>query len=39
MAWPAFNKYGGPCVIVDFGTTINFDVISATANTWAAPSR
>jgi type III pantothenate kinase len=23
-----FNKYGGPCVIVDFGTTINFDVIS-----------
>ena len=24
-----FNKYGGPCVVVDFGTTINFDVISA----------
>jgi type III pantothenate kinase len=24
----AFNKYGGPCVVVDFGTTINFDVIS-----------
>jgi type III pantothenate kinase len=24
-----FYKYGGPCVIVDFGTTINFDVISA----------
>ena len=23
-----FNKYGGPCVIVDFGTTINFDVVS-----------
>ncbi len=23
-----FYKYGGPCVIVDFGTTINFDVIS-----------
>ncbi|HJT88171.1 MAG TPA: type III pantothenate kinase [Bryobacteraceae bacterium] len=23
-----FSKYGGPCVIVDFGTTINFDVIS-----------
>ena len=23
-----FNKYGGPCVIVDLGTTINFDVIS-----------
>ena len=24
-----FNKYGGPCVIVDMGTTINFDCISA----------
>ena len=24
----AFYKYGGPCVVVDFGTTINFDVIS-----------
>jgi type III pantothenate kinase len=23
-----FRKYGGPCVIVDLGTTINFDVIS-----------
>ena len=23
-----FRKYGGPCVIVDMGTTINFDVIS-----------
>jgi type III pantothenate kinase len=23
-----FSKYGGPCVIVDLGTTINFDVIS-----------
>jgi type III pantothenate kinase len=23
-----FAKYGGPCVVVDFGTTINFDVIS-----------
>lgn len=25
----AFAKYGGPCVAVDFGTAINFDVISA----------
>jgi len=24
----AFNRYGGPCVVVDLGTTINFDVIS-----------
>jgi type III pantothenate kinase len=23
-----FKKYGGPAVIVDFGTTVNFDVIS-----------
>ena len=23
-----FYKYGGPCVVVDVGTTINFDVIS-----------
>jgi type III pantothenate kinase len=23
-----FRKYGAPCVIVDFGTTINFDVVS-----------
>ena len=26
-----FYKYGGPCVIVDLGTTINFDVISRDA--------
>jgi type III pantothenate kinase len=26
-----FYKYGGPCVIVDMGTTINFDCISANA--------
>jgi type III pantothenate kinase len=25
-----FQKYGGPCVVVDLGTTINFDVISKT---------
>ncbi len=24
----AFQKYGGPCVVVDFGTAITFDVIS-----------
>src|SRR5579859_2849056 len=24
----AFEKYGGPCVVVDFGTAINFDVVS-----------
>jgi type III pantothenate kinase len=25
----AFHKYGGPCIVVDFGTAITFDVISA----------
>ena len=26
-----FSRYGGPCVVVDLGTTINFDVVSAQA--------
>ena len=26
-----FYKYGGPCIVVDLGTTINFDVISKEA--------
>jgi type III pantothenate kinase len=25
----AFEKYGGPCVVVDFGTAITFDAVSA----------
>ena len=25
----AFTRYGGPCVSVDFGTAVNFDVVSA----------
>jgi type III pantothenate kinase len=25
----AFHQYGGPCVVVDFGTAITFDVISS----------
>ena len=24
----AFDRYGGPCIVVDFGTAINFDVVS-----------
>lgn len=24
----AYEKYGGPCIVVDFGTAINFDAIS-----------
>jgi len=24
----AFEKYGGPCIVVDFGTGINFDIVS-----------
>jgi type III pantothenate kinase len=27
----AFYKYGGPCVSVDLGTTINFDIVSSNA--------
>lgn len=27
----AYHKYGGPCVVVDFGTAITFDVVSARA--------
>jgi type III pantothenate kinase len=27
----AFHKYGGPCVVVDLGTAITFDVVSANA--------
>jgi len=26
-----FHKYGGPCVVVDLGTTINFDIVSRDA--------
>jgi type III pantothenate kinase len=26
----AFHRFGGPCIVVDFGTAITFDVISAT---------
>ena len=25
----AFEKFGGPCIVVDFGTTTTFDVVSA----------
>ena len=25
----AFERFGGPCIIVDFGTATNFDVVSA----------
>lgn len=25
----AYEKYGGPCIIVDFGTAINFDAVSS----------
>ncbi|MCC6586913.1 MAG: type III pantothenate kinase [Bryobacterales bacterium] len=27
----AFHKYGGPCIVVDLGTAITFDVVSARA--------
>ena len=25
----AYDRFGGPCIAVDFGTTINYDVVSA----------
>jgi type III pantothenate kinase len=28
-ALAAFHRHGGPCVIVDLGTAVNFDVVSA----------
>ena len=35
----AFDKYGGPCIVVDFGTAINFDAdLRRAANIWAARS-
>ena len=27
-----FVKYGGPCIVVDLGTTINFDIVSETGD-------
>jgi type III pantothenate kinase len=27
----AFQKYGGPCIVVDFGTAITFDAVSGSA--------
>jgi type III pantothenate kinase len=27
-----FTRYGGPCVVVDLGTTINFDIVSRDGN-------
>src|SRR5712692_6806113 len=27
-----FRKYGGPCIVVDLGTTINFDIVSPTGD-------
>lgn len=28
-ALAAYSRYGGPCIVVDFGTATNFDVVSA----------
>ena len=30
----AFEKYGGPCIIVDFGTATTFDCVSAKGEYW-----
>ena len=33
------ERYGAPCIVVDFGTSTNFDIVSATGSTSAASSR
>lgn len=35
----AYTIYGGPSIVVDFGTTTNFDVISGRGSSSAARSR
>ena len=35
----AYERFGGACIVVDFGTGINFDVVSAPASTSAGRSR
>ena len=35
----AYEKYGGPCIVVDFGTATKFEVISARGEYLGAPSR
>ena len=32
----AYEQCGGACIVVDFGTAINYDVVSAGASTSAA---
>ena len=34
----AFDRVGGACVVVDFGTAMTFDPCRPTASTWAASS-
>lgn len=33
----AYDKYGGPVIIVDFGTATTFCAVDARASTWAVP--
>ena len=35
----AYDRLGGPCISVDFGTAMNYDVVRRTASTSAASSR
>ena len=35
----ALERYGAPCIVVDFGTSTNFDVVSPEGSTWAASWR
>ena len=34
-ALAAFTRFGGPVIVVDFGTGTNFDIVSGSGNCWA----
>ncbi len=34
----AYEKYGGPCIVMDFGTAITFDAFHKRVNTWVGSS-
>lgn len=35
----AFDRMAGPVIAVDFGTAVNYDVVSGKGSTWVASSR
>jgi len=34
----AIDRYGAPCIVIDFGTANTIDAINAKGSTWAARS-